>query len=75
MEIKDFIEKFAEAIEIENPQSLNEETDFHNLDEWSSLAALSIIAMIDEEFGVTVSGTEMRSCETISDLFAIVSNK
>lgn len=68
MEIKEFIEKFAEAVEIENVENLNAETDFRQLDEWSSLAALSVIAMYDEEFDKTVNGNMLRECKTIGDL-------
>ena len=68
MEIKEFIEKFAEAVEIENVDNLNADTDFRQLDEWSSLAALSVIAMYDEEFDKTVNGNMLRECKTIGDL-------
>lgn len=68
MEIKEFIEKFAEAVEIENVKNLNAETDFRQLNEWSSLAALSVIAMYDEEFEKTVNGNMLRECKTIGDL-------
>lgn len=68
MEIKEFIEKFAEAVEIENVENLNAETDFRQLNEWSSLAALSVIAMYDEEFDKTVNGNMLRECKTIGDL-------
>lgn len=68
MEIQVFIEKFAEAVEIENVENLNAETDFRQLNEWSSLAALSVIAMYDEEFDKTVSGNMLRECKTIGDL-------
>ena len=50
MEMKEFIEKFAEAIEIEDASVLTPETEFRTLDEWDSLSYLSVIAMIDEEF-------------------------
>lgn len=68
MEIKEFIEKFAEAVEIENVENLNAETDYRQLNEWSSLAALSVIAMYDEEFDKTVNGNMLRECKTIGDL-------
>lgn len=68
MEIQEFIEKFAEAVEIENVENLNAETDFRQLNEWSSLAALSVIAMYDEEFDKTVNGNMIRECKTIGDL-------
>ncbi|MGM9779469.1 MAG: acyl carrier protein, partial [Prevotella sp.] len=51
------------------------ETVFHDLDEYSSLIALSIIAMVDEEYDVTLKGDDMRSAVTIEDLFNIVKGK
>ena len=45
------------------------------LDEWSSLIALSIIAMVDEEYDVTLKGDDMRQAETIEELFNIVKGK
>lgn len=75
MDIKEFIEKFAEAVEDVDVNALTPETNFRELEEWSSLAALSIIAMADEEFDVELSGTEMRSAETIQQLFDIIKSK
>lgn len=74
MEIKDFIEKFAEALDIEDA-SLNESTEFKELDEWSSLGALDIISMVDEEYDVTLAGKDIRSVETLEDLFNLVVSK
>ena len=50
MEIKEFIEKFADAIEVENVEELTAETEFKELDEWSSLSVMLLIAFFDEEF-------------------------
>ena len=48
MELQDFIEKFAEQFDETEVCELTAETKFKELDEWSSLIALSIIAMVDE---------------------------
>ena len=69
MEIKDFIEKFAEAIEIEDATILTPDTEFRTLDEWDSLSYLSIIAMIDEEFDVQIETPEFKQQKTIQDLY------
>ena len=50
MDIKEFIEKFAEAIEVEEAEVLTPETEFRDLDEWSSLSVMLLIAFYDEEF-------------------------
>ena len=44
MEIKEFIEKFADAIDVENVDELTEETEFRELEEWSSLSVMLLIA-------------------------------
>lgn len=75
MELKDFIQNFADQFDDTDASEFKAETVFHELDEWSSLIALSIIAMIDEEYDVTVKGDEMRSAVTIEDLFNIVKAK
>jgi acyl carrier protein len=75
MEIKEFIEKFSEAIELESVDELTAETEFKLLDEWTSLSSLSIIAMVDEEYDVEINGQDLRSCETIEDLFNLVNSK
>ena len=50
-------------------------TEFRQLDEWSSLMALSIIAMVDEEYNVQLKGDDIVKSQTIDDLFRIVSSK
>ena len=72
MELKDFIENFAVQFDDTDASEFKSETKFRELDEWSSLIALSIIAMVDEEYEVTLKGDEMRQAETIEDLFNIV---
>lgn len=69
MEIKEFIEKFAEAIEVENASVLTPETEFRNLDEWSSISVMISIAFFDEEFGKEIGGTDIKGCKTIQDLY------
>ena len=75
MEISEFIKNFADQFDETEESVFTPETVFHDLDEYSSLIALSIIAMIDEEYDVTIKGDEMRAAVTIEDLFNIVKSK
>ena len=75
MDIKEFIENFAAQFDDTDASVFTPETVFHELDEYSSLIALSIIAMVDEEYDVTLKGDDMRSAVTIEDLFNIVKSK
>jgi len=71
MELKEFIEKFAEAIEVENVEALTAETKFHELEEWSSLSVMLLIAFFDSEFEKQVGDKEIRLAVTIQDLYRI----
>lgn len=75
MEIKEFIEKFAEVFDDTDVATLTPETNFRDLDEWSSLSALGVIAMADEEFDVELSGNELRNANTIQDLYNLITSK
>ena len=75
MELKSFIENFADQFEETDPSEITAGTVFHELDEYSSLIALSIIAMVDEEYDVQLKGDDMRAAVTVEDLFNIVNSK
>lgn len=75
MELKAFIENFADQFEETDPSEITAGTVFHELDEYSSLIALSIIAMVDEEYDVQLKGDDMRAAVTVEDLFNIVKSK
>lgn len=72
MDIKNFIEKFAETIEIDDASSLNQDTEFRDLEEWSSLSTLSLIAMLDEEFNLQIETPAFRQLKTIGDIFKYI---
>lgn len=74
MNIEEFIEKFAFAIEAD-PAALAPETDYKQLPQWDSLNTLSIIAMTDADYGITLSGQAINDARTIAELWAVVSGK
>ena len=75
MEIKEFIANFAEQFDETDANEIKAETVFKELDEWSSLIALSVIAMVDEEYDVTIKGDDIRNSNTVEDLFNAVKAK
>lgn len=75
MEIKNFIENFADQFEETDASVFTAETKYREQDEWSSLIALSILAMIDEEYDVQLKGEEMRATNTIQELYDLVASK
>ena len=75
MELKTFIENFAAQFDETDESVFGAETVFKELEEWSSLIALSVIAMIDEEYDVRIKGEDIRSAHTIQDLYNVVRTK
>lgn len=62
-----FIEKFAEAVDME-VEGLTPETIFRELEEWDSLSYLSVIAMMDEEYECQIETAEFKQLKTLADL-------
>lgn len=67
MEIKEFIEKFAEAIDAE-AEGLTAETEFRNLEEWDSVTYLSVIAMLDEEYDIQIEMNDFKKLRTVGSI-------
>ena len=75
MTLDTFFELFCEELDETDIENINIKTDFKNIEEWDSLVALSIIAMIDEEFEILVTGSDMMKSTTIEELYKLVLNK
>ena len=76
MDINSFIDNFAGQFDDTPADQIKPETKFRDLDEWSSLIALSIIAMVDEEYEVTLKGDDIKNAQTVQDIFnAVVAKK
>lgn len=66
MENREKIAKLEELMELEEG-TLQEETKLEEIDEWDSIAAISYIALLDEEFGVSISAKTINSFQTVAD--------
>lgn len=73
--LEEFVVLFAEQFDDTDASEITATTVFHDLDEWSSIIGLSVIAMVDEEFGVTLKGNDVSSAVTIEDLYKTVQSK
>lgn len=71
MDIQEFIVKFAEAIEVEKIDELTADTVFKELEEWSSLSVMLLIAFFDDEFGREISEDAIGSANSIYDLYQL----
>ena len=72
MSLVQFIEYFTDLFDETDPDTITANTRFKDLEEWSSLLALSVIAMIDEEYDVEFRGDDIRGSNTVEDLYNIV---
>lgn len=75
MDLKTFIENFAAQFDETDASVFTAETKFRDLDEWSSLIGLSLIAMVDEEYDITLKGDDVKNAITVEDLFNTVKSK
>ena len=75
MEIKEFCANFAEQFDDTDESVLTPDCRFQELDEWGSLAALGVIALVKTNYGKQITGQEIRSCETIEQLFNLIQSK
>ncbi len=75
MELKEFIENFAEQFDDTDASEITATTVFHDLEEWGSLTAMGVIAFVKTEYGKTITGKEMKECVTVEDLFNLISSK
>lgn len=75
MDINEFVDNFASVFDETPRDQFTPETNFRDIAEWSSLVALSVIAVVDEEYAVTLTGDDIRGSNTIKDLFEKVVSK
>lgn len=75
MGIDDFINHFMMLLEDTDSIIFNAETEFHELDEWSSFLGLSVIAMVDDIYEVRLNGDDIRKSITINDLYLLIKSR
>ncbi len=75
MELHDFTQKFSGCFNLTDPALITPDTEFRKLEEWGSMMALIVIAMIDSDYGKTVTAEEMRSVNTVRQLFDLLNQK
>ena len=73
MDVQNFIEKFAEAIDVD-ANELTAETEFRNLDEWNSVAYISVIAMMDEEYDIQIEMPTFKTLKTVGAIAEYIEN-
>lgn len=75
MELKEFVESFADQFDDTDSSEIQAGTKFHDLEEWSSLVAMGVIALAKTQYGKTITGKEVRECVTVEDVFNLIASK
>jgi acyl carrier protein len=75
MTIDEFVTAFAEEFDETPAEQFKADTVYKELDEWGSLTALSIIALVMEGFNKKITGADLRACNTIEELYNLIQAK
>lgn len=75
MNIQEFVQNFANLFDETDATEISLSTEFRSLDEWSSLIALSVIAMANEEYNVRLKGDDIKAAHTVEDLYNVVKSR
>ena len=75
MELEEFIDKVAEQFENTDRSLFTADTKLFELDEWSSLIALTIISMVDDEYDVAIKASDLKGISTIGEFYEVVKSK
>lgn len=75
MDKNEFLANFAEQFEDTNPSEIQFDTKFHDLEEWSSLVGMTVLAMAKVSYNKTITGEELKKCVTVEDVYNLINNK
>lgn len=75
MELKDFVKEFAYQFDDTEPEEIEAKTEFHELEEWSSMIGLSVLNMVEKKMGKHITFDDMKAAVTVEDLYNTVMAK
>jgi len=75
LDMQNFLEQFVMAVDFQTPVPVEAATPLESLPEWDSLAALGVIVMCDTEYGVSITGDDLKTCVTVGDILSRVNAK
>jgi len=75
MDLQEFIKNVATCFEDTDPSEIKADTVFKDLDEWSSLTTLELIALAKTKYSKTITGKDIRQSNTVEDLFNVLVSK
>ena len=75
MNLEEFVQGFAEQFDDTDPEEIQANTVFHELEEWSSLTGMAVIAFVKTAMGKKIEGRELKACVTVEDVYNLVISK
>lgn len=75
MDEDQFLEHLKEALEMEEGKTINWTDEFRNFEEWDSLGQMSLIAMMEDQYGVTIENEDFENLLSVQDLFEEVKKR
>lgn len=75
MDKNEFLANFADQFDETDASEITLTTEFHDLDEWSSLTGMGVIALAKTQYVKSITGTELKDCVTVEDVFNLINNK
>ena len=75
MDANEFLKNFVAQFDDTDASEFTMETKFRELEEWSSLNALAILNMISKKYNIVLKADEMRTTNTVQELFDLVQSK
>lgn len=73
--MEEFIENFYEILDETEKNEIQNNTEFKNLDEWDSMTALMLIAIVDEKYEKQINGKDIEESVTLQDLYLRIQSK
>jgi len=75
MDFNDFLVNFANQFKDTDASEIQADTEYQELEEWSSLTALSLMALAKTKYGKTINGRDVRRCKTVEELYNFIATK
>ena len=69
--MEEFLKNLADALN-QPDTDLAATQKLRDLPNWDSLAILTTLSMVDQEYNVTLSGADLQSCDTVADIYSKV---
>ena len=73
MDISSFVDDFVNLFDDMDPDVVTVDTFFRDMDQWDSLTTMAFMNMVSMKYGKALSVDEMMKCQTVSDLYKIIS--